>query len=250
MRARVRQLGLALAVMLGGACAAPPTPAATPVTLTIAATDLTAPLVQDLAAAYRAAIPAVVIAIHLVPQTELAVEVATGRAALGLTTQTAAGPFVTPIGAAPLHLVIAAGPPLPALSRAQARGLWAGQITDWAQVGGPAGPVQIVTREAGADAALAWLDALDAPAAAPNAWIAPTWAAMRELVGQTPGAVGYLPASELDASLQAVPLDAPLMAPVAAVALTEPTGPARDFLAWAQSPAGQAVVSQRHLTWP
>jgi len=82
--------------------------------------------------------------------------------------------------------------------------------------------------------------------------VAPTWAAMRQLVGQNPSAIGYLIGPEMDGTVKALPLvDAngapvPLRLLVVAQAATDPTGPARDFLAWAQSPAGQAAVAPRN----
>ncbi len=51
------------------------------------------------------------------------------------------------------------------------------------------------------------------------------------------------PVTILDAAGQ--PLTFTLL--LVAAAAADPSGPTRDFLAWAQSPAGQAVVAQRHL---
>ena len=78
-----------------------------------------------------------------------------------------------------------------------------------------------------------------------SALVAPSWAAMRELVGGDVNAIGYLPRAELERTVRALEQPVALRALVVAVAASEPTGPARDFLAWAQSEAGQAVVGER-----
>ena len=85
-----------------------------------------------------------------------------------------------------------------------------------------------------------------------NALVAPTWDAMREIVAENPNAVGYLIAPGLDTALKPLTVTGPDGKPlnlrllVAAQAAHSPSGPARDFLAWAQSPAGQAAVARRH----
>lgn len=236
--------GLLMAAL--AACAAP-TPEPTPVTFTLAATELAAPLAQDLADAYRAAEPGRLPVVTVVPQSALAAELAAGRADLAFTASPAAGQFATPLGYAPLAVVVHRDNPLAGLSLAQVRALFAGQAADWAQVGGAAGPAQAVTREAGSDGAQAFqAAALGEAVITPNALVAPTWAAMRTLVGESAGALGYLPRSELDGSVKALSLETELQALIVATAPAEPAGAARDFLAWAQSEAGQAVVAQRH----
>jgi ABC-type phosphate transport system substrate-binding protein len=104
-----------------------------------------------------------------------------------------------------------------------------------------------VVRPAGSDAAQLFTgQALNGAAPSPSALVAPTWAAMLELVAQTPGAIGYLPDFAVGPSVKAVRLPAALRALIVAVAAAEPSGSARDFLAWAQSAPGQAIVDRRH----
>ncbi len=243
-RAR-RWLGLVLA---GGLAACAPAPAAppTPTPLPLVATEMAAPLAAALAEAYRLAAPAVLPSVREVPQTALAGELATGQAALAITASPFAGQFITPVGVVELVLVTAPAQPLPVISAAQARAVFTGQASDWAQLGGAPGGLQPVAREAASDGARAWEQALTLPAEAlaPNTRLAPTWAAMRALVAETPAAVGYLPLGEVDASVMILRLEAPLTLTLFAMAPAEPAGAARDFLAWAQSPAGQAAAAQ------
>src|ERR1051325_846582 len=63
-------------------CSPPPSPA--PVTLRIETTDLTTPLLLDLAAAYREVNPDVDLVSDVAPLSALAADLAAGRADLGL----------------------------------------------------------------------------------------------------------------------------------------------------------------------
>jgi phosphate transport system substrate-binding protein len=174
-------------------------------------------------------------------------DLASGRADLALTTTYSADQFASPIGYVTLIVVVNSANPLSQLSAAQLRDLFSGRASDWAQVGGPAGPIQVVCREDRSDGAEAF-DRLALEGAAPtlNALVAPSWSAMRTAVSQNPAAVGYLPAPEVEAGVRPIKVEQPLRALIVVIALHAPTGASRDFLAWTQSAAGQAVVGKRY----
>jgi hypothetical protein len=230
----------ALAALLLAGCAAPtatPTPAPD---FTVAATDLTAPLLADLVAAYKevGAVPRVTI----VAQSVLPAELAARNADLGLTANPAPGQFATPLGYVTFAVAVHPNNPVAALSAAQVRAIVAGDIVSWAQVGGPSAPITVIVREDESDSARA----LAFESITRSALIAPTWAAARELLAQSQGALTLLPEFELVDSVKVIAMDAPPRVLIAAVAPMEPGGPARDFLTWAQSEAGQAAVAQRY----
>ena len=81
-----------------------------------------------------------------------------------------------------------------------------------------------------------------------------TWDVLRATVAENPNALGYLIGPALDDSVRPLPLRAEgqpapaLRQLLAAASAGEPAGAARDFVAWAQSSAGQAVVAERHAT--
>ena len=229
------------------ACAAPTPPP--PITVRVAATDLTAPLLSDLMAAYAGANPRVTLSPTVVPLSTLNSDLAAGRADLALVARPDAKLFATPLGYVSLAIVVNPANALASLSAAQAPTIFAGRVTDWAQVGGSIGEIQVVGREEASDAARAFgVSALSGTLPTPNALVAPSWEAMREAVSQNPNAIGYLPLPELDATVKRVETRdlASLRVLMAAVATGEPSGPARDFLAWAQSEAGQRVVARRY----
>lgn len=236
---------LAVAMFVAGCVTATPTAPATPQRVTLAATELTAPLAADLVAAYREVGTAP--AVNLVPLSVIAGELRAGRADLALTANPTPDQFATPVGYVTFAVAVHPSHTLTRLSLAQVRALFAGHISDWAQIGGAPGPVQPVAREDGSDGARAFASvALEDAALSPNTLVAPTWAAMRELIQQNPGAVGYLPAPEVDGAIKTVEMEGDLRVLIVAVAQAEPVGAAREFLGWVQSPAGQAVVAEQY----
>jgi phosphate transport system substrate-binding protein len=185
----------------------------------------------------------------------VAAALAAGQAELALTADPDPGLFATPVGYLPWRVVVHPGNPLQALEAEQARALFAGALTEWSQVGGGAGQVLVAARAADSAAGRAFAARLwggEAGSVTANARLAPTWGAMRALVAENPNALGYLIGPEVDESVRPLRLSgggqaAPdLRQLVAAAAAAEPAGAARDFLAWAQSRAGQAVVAERH----
>jgi phosphate transport system substrate-binding protein len=245
---------LALLLAVTAACATatvPPQP--TPALLRVAVTDLTEPLILDLAAAYSQANPAVALAPTVAREAGLAGRLQSGQADLALTTAPNPQFFATPLGYIAIRLVAHPSNPLDKLTLPQAQGMFSGQLKDWAQAGGRQGQVQAVTCPTDGDAARALAQTPMGPLTVTvNALVAPTWDAMREIVAENPNAAGYIIAPKLDPSLKPLTITGPDGAPlslrllIAAEAASQPNGAARDFLAWAQTAAGQAAVARRH----
>lgn len=217
------------------ACAAPtPTP---PIraTISIHVSDVTAPLLEDLATAYLTA------TVQAAPSAELELTVDSAPPDF----------FVTPVGYVDFVMVTHPANPLTSLTLTQTRAIFIGDITDWAQVSpGLSGLIQVVSREVEAEGAQALLNRLlENNRTTRTALSAPSWAAMREAVSHDTNTIGYLPRAELDSAVKALSVDADLRVLLVVRSATEPTGPPRDFLAWIQSPAGQAVVAQRYLAF-
>lgn len=251
-------VGLGLALILA-ACATPtPTPPGTPALVRLLATDLTEPLAYDLALAYAEVNAGVLVAPARESAARLAGELRAGRGDLALTVEAGAGQFATPVGYLPLHVVVHPDNPAQSLTVAQAQDLFAGRVRDWSAVSGGQGDVYVGAREAGSEAdnffvAQLWGDPPgEGAGVTANARLAPTWGAMRELVSGNRGLIGYLIGPELADFVRPVPLitaageTVAWRALIVAASAREPDGPARDFLAWVQSPAGQAVIAIRH----
>ena len=225
-------LGLGLSLV---ACAAPtPTLPSRP-TILINVSDLTAPLVEDFAAAYTTA------TVQAAPSADLWLTV----------DDVPPDVFATPVGYIEFVMVVHPANPLASLTLTQTRAIVVGDITDWAHVSpGLSGLIQVVSREDEAEGAQALMDKLlENNPTTRTALLAPSWAAMREAVSADTNTIGYLPRAELDSSVKALSVEADLRLLMVMMSTTEPTGPTRDFLVWIQSPAGQAVVAQMYTAF-
>lgn len=261
-------LGLALASCRGPVFSPTATPQAVHVHLW--ATTAAAPLLQDALAAYHPA--------HMLPVVESATpnwatvqqRLLTGEVPFALTSYVppTATLWVAPLGWDGIAVVVHVSNDVPALTLAQVRRLFQGQIRSWDEVGGPSLAVTVVSREDGSgtrrnfeaqvmgEARVTW-----------GARLALSSAGMLEIVRSTPGAVGYVSMAYLDESVRAVPLqrapddapqlptpqavsagDYPLRAPLLIVGTRppEPDSYYYRWFAWLQSAEGQRVVARRY----
>ena len=119
--------------------AANPAARADPAAVRVLATDMTAPLLLDLAAAYAETQTSVAVVPVLNAEDSVADALTAGEADLALTTLPEDGLFATPLGYTRLAVVVHPDNAVAGLSAAQVQALLAGEITDWAQVGGAPG---------------------------------------------------------------------------------------------------------------
>ena len=233
-------LGLCLAACTAGPSGTP-TVAPTPVVVRVAATDMGESLARDLAEAYREVRPEVTLLIVPVTESDAQVLIAAEIDPTG-------SGFRSPLGSVKLVPAMAAAATPPILSAAQLAAVLSGEVEDWAQVGGSPGPITVVTRESESEAEQLITQRFGLGVAPPTARVAPGWAASRALISGTDGAIGVLPSPEIDATLRVLSTSLSVLIGIEARAANEPTGAVRDWLAWAQSPAGQSVAAERHVS--
>ncbi len=121
-----------------------------------------------------------------------------------------------------------------ALTLDQVQQLFSGRITNWKDVGGNDLPVDVWTFASGEDVQQAFDElVMKGEPVASQAHLAVTAQAMSDAVGNTPGAIGYLPrrwkAGNTREALQAATL------PVLILTRAEPQGPLRDLISCLQS---------------
>src|SRR5687768_9136615 len=116
------------------ACGAEPTisPPPTPAALYVLATDMTEPLLLDLAEAYAAVNPNVAVVPVLVGAQGIEPALEAGEAGLALSVLADEGLFATPLGYARVVVVAHPDNDVGPLSGAQTRALFTGEIGDWA----------------------------------------------------------------------------------------------------------------------
>lgn len=244
-------------------------PAATPTThataLRLYVTTPTIPLIHNLTSTYSRLNPAVSFEITSGDYEAMAQEVLRDDSAYLVTNHLdeQSPLWAAPIGQDGIAVIVHPDNALTALTTAQLRDIYQGWVTDWRELGGRAGRIVVVSREAGSGTRAEFNSlVMGNRRTTTTAQIAPTSAAMVESVARQPRSIGYVSMSYLDTSVRALALDGaaptlenvyaniyPLRSILYVAGLHEPgdTGELdphyRAFIGWVQSPVGQALVA-------
>jgi len=153
-----------------------------------------------------------------------------------------------------LSIVVHPANRVAALSARQVRAVFSAEVSDWAVVGGHAGRIHVISREAGSGSREAFRE-LVGPIHA-TALVQGSAGAIRAAVAQDPQAIGFVSLGAAQAGgVKAVAVDGRLpgspgyrlVRPLALVTLGSPTGAAEAFIAFARGPVGQRVVEREGL---
>lgn len=99
----------------------------------------------------------------------------------------------TPIGVDGLAIVVHSRNEIEGLTMEQLRGLYSGAILDWAEVGGEAGEVRLVSREDGSGARIYFEDrVMQEESVSLTAVVMPTSQDVVDYIAKTPNAIGYV----------------------------------------------------------
>lgn len=107
-----------------------------------------------------------------------------------------------PLGCVPVVVVVHPDVGVRRLSRQRLADILAGRVRNWAQVGGAAQPVVVVTRQLASGARAVMQRALGLGAFSPDAVVQLSNGAVLRTVADTPGAVGYVEAAFLRPGVQ------------------------------------------------
>ncbi|NWF68357.1 MAG: substrate-binding domain-containing protein [Chloroflexi bacterium] len=165
-----------------------------------------------------------------------------------------------PVGQDGIAIIVHPDNPVRALSSEQVRQIFDGTLTNWREVGGAEMAIEVVSRENGSGTRAEFENQLLGERRVTlNARVAPTSAAVVATVAALPTAIGYVSISYVDERVQALALDNiaptqenvgnntyPLRSIIYIVGVQEPVTDFRAFIAWIQSPQGQAVVTRRY----
>lgn len=234
-----------------------------PVTMRVAVTASSAPLMDDLVIAYGQVAPQTNFE-RLEGNLETADQrLVDGSADWALVTHLPANSdlWSAPVGTDALAVVVHPANPVGELTRNDLRAIFRGVIHGWAEVGGEERPILVVTREAGSGARDAFAElVLGGTPVTPTARLATAPEAALNAVGQQPGAIGYVSLALIDARVRPLAIDGiaptddsvrsgqyPLVTTIRFIALEEPQGPVAVFLAWLRSGEGQTVVAKDYV---
>ena len=177
--------------------------------------------------------------------------------------------YFTPVALDALVPLVHPDNPITNLTQAQWRALLSGQITEWAVMGGPALAVSPFSRERGSGNRQIFLERVmvELPISI-NAPVPGSYEMMLAALAEAPGSIGYGAMGHVGAAkpisldgILATPSDVttqvyPLTMPLYFVSMVEPAGSTetttrttaelRAFIAWLQSPGGQATIGTRY----
>jgi phosphate transport system substrate-binding protein len=247
------------------ACGGPQMATPAPATVRIAGSTSLEPVLAELAQAYEAAHPHVLLDVRG-GDTAIGLEqLRSGQidlAAISWKPEGALPPadiVTVPVARDGVAIVVHPRNTLSGLTLVQLRALYRGETLDWSAVGGAGGEPVIVSREdgSGTRAAFEALVMGDARVTL-NALVMPTNQAVVDYVASHRNAIGYVSTAVLTDTVRAVPMEdvvptattlrsgAYPLGRVLYLCAPQPTPPATQaFLDFVLSPAGQAIVARR-----
>jgi phosphate transport system substrate-binding protein len=260
---------LPAAALLAAGCASAPPPTATPVpvALRIAADPSVLPAIRALTRAYSDRNPHVSFTVAPAVGRGAAEAALAGQADVAAVAELprlpeAAGAWVGDVAMDGVAVIVHPSNPLAGLTSQQLRELFSGALSDWAGLGAPElGPVQVAIRESGDSSRELFDQAIMRDySLSLDAMVAPSIEVMIAFVAYQPGAIGYLPASRITATVsppvkvatvdglapsrEAITRGAYSMSRLLRfVAAAEPQGELRRFVAWTLGEEGQRVVA-------
>ncbi|GAB6904255.1 phosphate ABC transporter substrate-binding protein [Desulfosarcina cetonica] len=146
-----------------------------------------------------------------------------------------------------------------ALTKEQVKAIFAGQITNWKDVGGADKTIDLYTRdEASGTREVFWKKAIDKSAISPKANVVVSNGAMKSAVAGDPYGIGYVSVGHIDSSVVPVALDGvtptletvkngqyPVARGLFSNTKGDPTGLTKTFIDFLFSPTGQKIAAAK-----
>lgn len=260
------QRALAIVAFTLVSCSNQMLPASTPtsdaIVLRLYATTPTIPLVNELTRSYAQTYPAINFELTTGNYALMLEEVTQNVEAYMLTNYLPLEslPWAAPIGQDGIALIVHPDNPVTDLTIEQVRSIYQGRITNWADLGGADVEITVISREEGSGTRAEFeRQVMGERRTTRTAEIAPNSAAVVVSVERKVGGIGYVSMSYVDTTVRALVLDSttptldnvfantyPLRATLFIGGQVEPEGDMRAFIAWVQSPAGQAIIARHY----
>ena len=157
-----------------------------------------------------------------------------------------------------IAIIVPPSNPITNLTKDQVIAIFAGNVTNWSQVGGPNKGIDVVAREEGSGTRTAFQDlVMGKVLIKADAILQSSNGALKIAVSNDPNAVGFLSIGYVDSSVKALALNGvaateanakngtyPIVRPLYFLTKTQPTGIVKDFIDFCQSADGQKIVAQ------
>ena len=163
------------------------------------------------------------------------------------------------IGLDGVAVVVNPNNPVSSLTKEQVKKIYAGEITNWKEVGGEDAPINVYTRDEESGTREVFHEkALDKGQITEKATVVQSNGAMKTAVKDDKNAIGYLSIGYLDSSVKGVKFDGvepteenvkngqyKVSRTLHMITKGEPTGAVKDYLDYVLSPEGQVVVKEK-----
>jgi phosphate transport system substrate-binding protein len=144
------------------------------------------------------------------------------------------------------------------LTKEQVVKIFAGEITNWSQVGGSSGTITVISREEGSGTRGAFEEMImGTTLITENAILQPSNGALRTAVSTTPLAIGFLSLGYIDNTIKALAIDGvactvencktgkyPIVRPLFFLTKEQPVGLVKEFIDFCLGSEGQKIVEQ------
>ena len=251
-----------LALVLLAGCGPTPVVTRTPVTLNLAVSSAMEPMMTDLTTAYRATHPHVTFNVRYLNSEQAMQALWSGDvdlAAISWLTDTESV-WLTPVAMDGVAVVVHPSNPIKNLSLQQLRDVFRGRVAEWPDVGGPPGEIAVASRESGSGTRARFEEVvMEGRSVTVNAIALSSEWAMLNYVSSVTTSIGYMSSAYLTNTVRAITVEGvplsvatvtdrryPLSRPLLLVALEEPQGELRQFIAWTLGNEGQMIVGKKH----
>ncbi|MGI6678392.1 MAG: phosphate ABC transporter substrate-binding protein [Dehalobacterium sp.] len=161
-----------------------------------------------------------------------------------------------------IAVVVNVGNEVPQLTMDQVKGIFAGEISSWDQVGGISAPIVVINREEGSGTRGAFEELVlgEDTSFTESAAIQNSTGAVRTAVSSDVNAIGYISMGAMDDSVKALPVDGveaieenvlagtyKIARPFNFLTKGAPTDLAKDFMDWILSSEGQEIVAESFI---
>jgi phosphate transport system substrate-binding protein len=157
-----------------------------------------------------------------------------------------------------IAVVVHPGNPVTGLTKDQIIKIFAGEITDWSEVGGNSGTITVISREEGSGTRAAFEEmVLGEALITDRAILQPSNGALRTAVSTTPLAIGFLSLGYVDSTVKALDVNGvaptqencesgmyPIVRPLCFLTKEQPTGLVKAFIDFCTSSEGQEIVQE------
>ncbi|MDO5836032.1 MAG: phosphate ABC transporter substrate-binding protein [Methanobacterium sp.] len=187
--------------------------------------------------------------------------IAIGTSSKALKTSEKDGLIEYPIGREGIVVAVNTNNPVNSLSKNQLKDIFSGNITNWNEVGGLDGRINLVIREDGSGTRSAFEDlVMNKTKVKSDAIVQTSTESIKVAVKQDPNAIGYISLAHMTPDVKALKIDGvspsietikdgtyKLQRPFLFVTNGEPKGPVKEFIDWCLGPEGQEIVKNEKI---